>query len=122
MAASSTKLGEGWPSVEGFGEVLIDPLTPTELSVLRQVARGLTNRQIAKERGVSIYTVGTHVTSIFLKLRVHSKFEAAKTGWKLGLIPMKYEEEGEASFPWRHSRPAPAQPDAEHPATSSGSR
>ena len=61
------------------------PLTPRELDMLRAAARGLGNKQIAIELGVSPRTVQTHLTRVFGKLGVSSRteavLEAMKRGW-----------------------------------------
>jgi DNA-binding CsgD family transcriptional regulator len=54
-------------------------LTPTELSVARAVADGLSNPQIAERMFISRRTVTTHLTSIFRKLGVSSRAELAAT-------------------------------------------
>jgi DNA-binding NarL/FixJ family response regulator len=60
-------------------------LTPRELDVLGAAARGLGNKQIASELGMSARTVQTHLTSIFGKLGVSSRTEAVllalRRGW-----------------------------------------
>jgi DNA-binding NarL/FixJ family response regulator len=60
-------------------------LTPRELDMLRAAARGLGNKQIARELGVSPRTVQTHLTAAFAKLGVTSRteavLEAIKRGW-----------------------------------------
>jgi DNA-binding NarL/FixJ family response regulator len=62
--------------------------TPTgrELDVLRGVARGLGNKQIAAELGLSPRTVQTHLTNLFAKLGVSSRTEAVLRGVKEGWI------------------------------------
>jgi DNA-binding NarL/FixJ family response regulator len=61
------------------------PLTPRELDVLRAAARGLGNKQIAAELGMSARTVQTHLTRVFAKLGVGSRTEAVllalREGW-----------------------------------------
>jgi two-component system, NarL family, response regulator LiaR len=61
------------------------PLTPRELDMLRGAARGLGNKQIAAELGVSARTVQTHLTRVFAKLGVSSRteavLEAMRRGW-----------------------------------------
>ncbi len=61
------------------------PLTPRELDMLRAAARGLGNKQIASELGISSRTVQTHLTRVFGKLGVSSRteavLEAMKRGW-----------------------------------------
>jgi DNA-binding NarL/FixJ family response regulator len=60
-------------------------LTPRELDVLTAAARGLGNKQIAAELGLSARTVQTHLTSVFAKLGVSSRTEAVllalRRGW-----------------------------------------
>lgn len=60
-------------------------LSDQELEILRLVARGLRNRDIALELSVSVRTVEAHLTSIFNKLGVASRTEAivqgASRGW-----------------------------------------
>ena len=51
-------------------------LTSRELEVLREVARGLNNRQIATELYISENTVKNHIRNILEKLQLHSRVEA----------------------------------------------
>lgn len=44
--------------------------------VLRQLARGLTNRELAAELGVNVRTIKYYLSQVFKKLRVHSRVEA----------------------------------------------
>ena len=55
-----------------------DGLTPREVEVLRLLAGGLTNPQIAERLVVSLPTVKTHVASIFNKLGVNSRSAATR--------------------------------------------
>lgn len=52
-------------------------LTPIEWDLLRALARGLSNGEIARLRGVSIRTVANQMGHLYRKLRVHSRLEAA---------------------------------------------
>ena len=51
-------------------------LTDRELEVLRLVAQGLNNREIAKQLFISENTVKNHVRNILEKLQLHSRMEA----------------------------------------------
>ncbi|MDO8749813.1 MAG: response regulator transcription factor, partial [Dehalococcoidia bacterium] len=53
------------------------PLTPREEEVLRLIARGLTNQEIAQELVISVDTVKSHVRAILDKLQASSKREVA---------------------------------------------
>jgi len=60
-------------------------LTPRELEVLRLVAQGRTNREIAEVLFISAKTVSVHVSNILAKLQVPTRGEAAATAHRLGL-------------------------------------
>lgn len=60
-------------------------LTPRELEVLRLVAQGRTNRDIAETLFISAKTASVHVSNILAKLEVASRGEAAATAHRLGL-------------------------------------
>jgi DNA-binding CsgD family transcriptional regulator len=52
-------------------------LTAREIDVLRRTAMGRTNADVAEELGVSVHAVKFHLASIFRKLKVHNRTEAA---------------------------------------------
>jgi DNA-binding NarL/FixJ family response regulator len=55
----------------------IEPLTPREEEVLRTVARGRTNNEIAAELDISLSTVKSHLASLMTKLGVRNRVEIA---------------------------------------------
>ncbi len=61
-------------------------LSPREVEVLRMVAQGLTNREIAARLVLSTRTVDMHVRNILSKLRSHTRTEAAARAAELGLL------------------------------------
>lgn len=63
----------------GTGEGAPGGLSSREVEVLRLVARGLTNRQVADELVISEKTVARHLSNIFTKIDVSSR--AAATAW-----------------------------------------
>src|SRR5918993_3254407 len=55
-----------------------EPLTPREIDVLELLAEGLPNKAIAERLGISAQTVKFHIASIFGKLAVSNRTEAAR--------------------------------------------
>jgi DNA-binding NarL/FixJ family response regulator len=62
-------------------------LTARELDVLQYVARGHSNREIARELGLSINTVECHAKNIYRKLSVRSRAGAVYSARARGLLP-----------------------------------
>jgi DNA-binding NarL/FixJ family response regulator len=63
-----------------------EQLTAREGEVLGLMARGLANKQIAVQLGISEHTVKFHLSSIYAKLGANSRTEAVSIGTRLGLI------------------------------------
>ncbi len=63
-----------------------DPLTEREVEVLRFVAQGLSNQEIAKTLTISERTVGNHIGSILRKLHLANRTQAALYALKRGLV------------------------------------
>ena len=63
-----------------------EPLTARENEVLQLLVRGLTNRAIAQELGITQHTVKFHVNAIMSKLGAQSRTEAVVRATQLGLI------------------------------------
>jgi DNA-binding NarL/FixJ family response regulator len=68
-------------------DLLPEPLTPRELEVVRLLAQGRTNRQIAQELVISFATAKVHVEHIITKLKVSDRSQAAKLVTEAGLLP-----------------------------------
>lgn len=66
--------------------VMIDPLTPREIEVLRFMAEGLTNPQIAERLVIGIGTVKTHTLNIYRKLDVSNRTQAILHAQERGLL------------------------------------
>jgi DNA-binding NarL/FixJ family response regulator len=62
-----------------------EPLTERETDVLRLLARGLANKEIARELQIGEKTVKTHVSNILAKLGVQSRTQAALQAGRMGL-------------------------------------
>jgi DNA-binding NarL/FixJ family response regulator len=78
------------PLLSRVGSRQLDPsdqvLTPREIEVLRMIAEGLGNKEIATRLGISDHTVKFHISSIFVKLGASSRTEAVIVGIRQGLI------------------------------------
>ena len=62
------------------------PLTEREAEVLGWLAKGLANKQIAVELGISEHTVKFHVSSIYTKLNATNRTQAVREGLRNGWI------------------------------------
>ncbi|MBI0447119.1 LuxR C-terminal-related transcriptional regulator [Deinococcus sp. DB0503] len=63
------------------------PLTPAERDLLRLVARGLANKEIARELGIANQTVQNGLTRVFQKLGVEGRSEAILYYWGMPFGP-----------------------------------
>jgi DNA-binding NarL/FixJ family response regulator len=77
-------LGMPETSEESVGKA--NGLTERELSILKAVARGLSNQAIGKELWVTEQTVKFHLTNIYRKLHLANRTEAARYAYQYGLV------------------------------------
>jgi DNA-binding NarL/FixJ family response regulator len=86
--ASADSEDEGRSPSAQTPEPLPESLTPREVEVLKLLAQGQTNPEIARELVVSPATVKAHVHRIILKLGVSDRTQAAVRAVRLGLLPL----------------------------------
>jgi DNA-binding NarL/FixJ family response regulator len=79
------------PSVPSDPDVLAE-LTPREIEVLRLVAEGLSNGEIAERLVVSDETVKTHVSRVLAKLAVRDRTQAVVVAYESGLVTPRARE------------------------------
>lgn len=85
-ASAETLLRAPSPAAGAPANTLAEPLTPREVEVLRLVAAGLGNKEIAARLEISEHTAKFHVASILGKLGAASRTEAVTLGIRHGLI------------------------------------
>ena len=71
---------------EADGGALEEPLTAREHDVLEIASRGLSNREVAGELGISEHTVKFHLAAIYGKLGVSTRTAAVRRGLRRGII------------------------------------
>lgn len=67
-------------------EVPEDPLTPRELEVVKLIAEGFTNKEIAEQLVISPKTVERHRANVFEKLSMHDRVELTRYAIRRGLV------------------------------------
>ena len=81
--SASHRVSSGEPS----RQPLVEPLSERELEVLRLIALGQTNAEIARQLIVAPGTVKAHASHIYHKLDVTNRTEAVVRAQQLGLLP-----------------------------------
>jgi two-component system response regulator NreC len=69
-----------------------DTLTDREREILKLVAEGYTNREIAETLFISVKTVETHKTNIMEKLNLHKRAELVRYAIRKGLLQVDFDE------------------------------
>jgi len=73
-------------SIDGETPRAAGPLTDREVEVLGLLSKGLANKQIALELGISEHTVKFHVSSMYTKLNAANRTQAVREGLRNGWI------------------------------------
>ncbi len=76
-------------------DVVFAPLTPREMEILKLITKGYSNKEIARELGISRQTVKNHMSAILRKLAVNDRTQAAVLALKRGWISLAELEERE---------------------------
>ncbi len=84
------KMLNTFQSEEGpTGKRLVPPLTDRELEVIRALAQGKSDRQIAHSLGISEKTVGNHTSNIYRKLHIFDRTQAVIYAVREGVIDVE---------------------------------
>lgn len=75
------------PAKRAAPPAAIDALSERELEVLRHIAEGRTDREIAERLFLSLYTVKVHARNIYGKLGVNKRTQAVARARELGMLP-----------------------------------
>ena len=71
---------------------LADVLTERELMILPLVARGLKNREIGQQLGITERTVGTHIGNMIRKAGVENRVQLTRMAARQGLISLHSDD------------------------------
>jgi NarL family two-component system response regulator LiaR len=80
------KVTRQFAALPGKQTSLVDDLTPRELEVLKLIAGGLSNKEIAQELIISEKTVKNHINNIFAKLHINDRSQAVLYAIREGLV------------------------------------
>lgn len=74
---------------------LLEELSQRELDVLKLIARGMNNDQIAERLFISPHTVKNHVSNVYRKMGMDDRTQVAITALRLGLVPLEKLDDDE---------------------------
>ena len=85
-ATIAQKVLRQFSALPGKQTTLVDDLTPREMEVLKLIAAGLSNKEIAEALVLSEKTVKNHINNIFSKLHVYDRSQAMLYAIRQGLV------------------------------------
>jgi DNA-binding CsgD family transcriptional regulator len=110
-AAAPGIANENAPEGGGDAAAALATLSERELDVLRLLARGKSNKEVARDLDLQEATVKTHVTAVFRKLGVSNRTEAAREAFKRGVArPAGLRRPCRPGCRSPRSSPSPARP------------
>jgi LuxR family maltose regulon positive regulatory protein len=77
---------EGWDLPARDFTAIHSALSRRETGIVRMIARGMSNKQIAHSLGITPETVKSHAKNIFIKLATHTRAQAVARAGALGLL------------------------------------
>jgi DNA-binding NarL/FixJ family response regulator len=84
----ATKVLQQFASLERGERQVVGDLTPREVEVLRQIAGGLSNKEIAARLSISEKTVKNHINNILSKLHLYDRTQATLYAIRTGLVKL----------------------------------
>jgi LuxR family transcriptional regulator, maltose regulon positive regulatory protein len=75
------------PNGDIKAETLLEPLSERELDILRLIATGRTNQEIAEILVIALSTVKSHINHLYGKVGVHNRVQAISVAREMGLLP-----------------------------------
>jgi DNA-binding NarL/FixJ family response regulator len=86
LRAAAASVGRAPGFAAAASDVAPSPLTPREAEILSALGEGYSNKEVARELGISAHTVKFHLETIFRKLDVTSRAEAVAKGLRQGIL------------------------------------
>lgn len=86
LAAFDAGPSPGKPAVNVAADALAEPLTNREIEILRLIAAGMRNQEIADQLFISLYTVKRHIANAYGKMEVSTRTEAVARANELKLL------------------------------------
>jgi DNA-binding NarL/FixJ family response regulator len=96
LAAWLAKEFEGLNAGWGGPDELFMPLSPREMEILHLITKGMSNKEVAYQLGISHQTVKNHMTSILRKLSVNDRTQAAVYALRRGWVRLQDTEREDA--------------------------